>query len=90
MSPCRRRARASRARCPPRSRGAFGGLAHKPWHNPEVGEVLVGQKPGAALFDKAADVLLRDARGYGENDFKIPLARRTLAAVLAEATGAEL
>ncbi|MEL7681481.1 xanthine dehydrogenase family protein subunit M [Citromicrobium bathyomarinum] len=69
---------------------AFGGLAHKPWHNPEVGEVLVGQKPGAALFDKAADVLLRDARGYGENDFKIPLARRTLAAVLAEATGAEL
>ena len=63
---------------------AFGG------HNPEVGEVLVGQKPGAALFDKAADVLLRDARGYGENDFKIPLARRTLAAVLAEATGAEL
>ncbi|MEL7685545.1 xanthine dehydrogenase family protein subunit M [Citromicrobium bathyomarinum] len=69
---------------------AFGGLAHKPWHIPEVGEVLVGQKPGAALFDKAADVLLRDARGYGENDFKIPLARRTLAAVLAEATGAEL
>ena len=69
---------------------AFGGLAHKPWHDPEVGEVLVGQKPGAKLFDKAADVLLRDARGYGENDFKIPLARRTLAAVLAEATGAEL
>ncbi|XAP79592.1 xanthine dehydrogenase family protein subunit M [Citromicrobium bathyomarinum] len=69
---------------------AFGGLAHKPWHDPEVSEVLVGQKPGAALFDKAADVLLRDARGYGENDFKIPLARRTLAAVLAEATGAEL
>ena len=69
---------------------AFGGLAHKPWHDPEVSEVLVSQKPGAALFDKAADVLLRDARGYGENDFKIPLARRTLAAVLAEATGAEL
>ena len=69
---------------------AFGGLAHKPWYDPEVGEVLVGQKPGAKLFDKAADVLLRDARGYGENDFKIPLARRTLAAVLAEATGAEL
>ena len=69
---------------------AFGGLAHKPWHDPEVGEVLVGQKPDAKLFDKAADVLLRDARGYGENDFKIPLARRTLAAVLAQATGAEL
>ena len=69
---------------------AFGGLAHKPWHDPALSEVLVGQRPDAALFDKAADVLLRDARGHGENDFKIPLARRTLAAVLAEATGVEL
>ncbi|MEC7398771.1 MAG: xanthine dehydrogenase family protein subunit M, partial [Pseudomonadota bacterium] len=40
----------------------------------------------AALFERAADLLLEDAKGYGENDFKIPLARRTLAAVLAEAT----
>ncbi|HCC26063.1 MAG TPA: xanthine dehydrogenase, partial [Erythrobacter sp.] len=31
------------------------------------------------------DLLLEDARGYGENDFKIPLARRTLHAVLAQA-----
>ena len=69
---------------------AFGGLAHKPWHDPKVGELLIGQRPSAQLFDEAADVLLRDARGYGENDFKIPLARRTLAAVLAEATGVEL
>ena len=69
---------------------AFGGLAHKPWHDPQVGEVLVGHRPSAELFDEAANVLLRDARGYGENDFKIPLARRTLAAVLAEATGVEL
>ncbi len=42
-----------------------------------------------ALFDKAADLLLEDAQGYGENDFKIPLARRTLHAVLAEATETE-
>ena len=32
-------------------------------------------------------VLLADARGQGGNDFKIPLTRRTLRAVLAEATG---
>lgn len=65
---------------------AFGGLAHKPWHDPRIGELLVGEAPSPALFDKAADLLLEDARGYGDNDFKIPLARRTLAAVLAEAT----
>lgn len=67
---------------------AFGGLAHKPWHDPRIGDLLIGEAPSPALFDKAADVLLEDARGYGENDFKIPLARRTLQAVLQEATGA--
>ncbi len=65
---------------------AFGGLAHKPWHDPRIAEALVGQRPSPALFDKAADILLEDARGYGENDFKIPLARRTLHAVLSQAT----
>ena len=69
---------------------AFGGLAHKPWHDPRLSELLLGEEPTAALFDKAADLLLEDAQGYGENDFKIPLARRALAATLAEATGAEL
>ena len=67
---------------------AFGGVAHKPWHDPAVGQALVGQEPSPALFDRAADLLLRDARGQGDNDFKIPLLRRALAAVLTEATGA--
>ena len=66
---------------------AFGSLAHKPWHDPRIEELLKGETPTPALFDKAADLLLEDAKGYGANDFKIPLARRTLAAVLAEATG---
>ena len=65
---------------------AFGALAHKPWTDPAVAETLVGQKPSPELFDKAADALLARAQGRGENDFKIPLARRTLAAVLHDAT----
>jgi xanthine dehydrogenase YagS FAD-binding subunit len=64
---------------------AFGGLAHKPWHEPRIGELLVGAAPSPALFDQAADLLLEGAEGHGDNDFKIPLARRTLHAVLAEA-----
>ncbi|SHJ50659.1 xanthine dehydrogenase YagS FAD-binding subunit [Palleronia salina] len=66
---------------------AFGGLAPRPWRDGTVEDVLVGEAPSDALFDKAADVLLQDAQGFGENDFKIPLARRTLKAVLAELTG---
>jgi xanthine dehydrogenase YagS FAD-binding subunit len=38
-------------------------------------------------FDDAAVVALGDARGYGHNNFKIPLARRTLRATLAGAAG---
>lgn len=65
---------------------AFGGLAHMPWRDGAVEEVLVGQAPSDALFATAADTLLREARGYGHNDFKIPLARRVLIATLKELT----
>ena len=64
---------------------AFGGLAHKPWHDPRIAEALIGKEPSSDVFDKAADILLEGAQGYGENDFNIPLARRTLHAVLANA-----
>ena len=64
---------------------AFGGLAHKPWYHPRIGEALIGQPASSETFDRAADILLENARGYGENDFKIPLARRTLHAVLEQA-----
>ena len=65
---------------------AFGGVAPKPWRDQEVETMLAGQKPSAELFAKAADQLLLDAKGQGHNDFKIPLLKRTLIAVLNEAT----
>ena len=65
---------------------AFGGVAHKPWHDPRIAQALVGNAPSAQLFDRAADILLEEAQGHGENDFKIPLARRTLHAVLEQAS----
>lgn len=66
---------------------AFGGVAPVPWRDERVETVLRGQRPTEALFDQAADALLADAKGRGHNDFKITLARRTLKAVLADATG---
>ena len=65
---------------------AFGGLAHKPWRDEDVEALLVGKKPSAELFGKAADQLLAQAKGHGSNDFKIPLTRRVLMSVLQEAT----
>ena len=67
---------------------AFGGLGPMPWRDAAVEAVLVGQAPSDTVFAAAADALLADARGFGSNDFKIPLARRTLIASLRELTGA--
>ena len=69
---------------PRAARFAFGGLAHKPWRVAEAETALV--QTGSA--DAAADAVLNGARGYGSNDFKIPLTRRTLRAVVAQATRA--
>ncbi|WP_341208218.1 xanthine dehydrogenase family protein subunit M [uncultured Sphingomonas sp.] len=65
---------------------AFGGVAHMPWRNPAVEAALVGKAPSDAAFNAAADALLDGAKGFGTNDFKIPLARRTLIASLREVT----
>lgn len=66
---------------------AFGSIAPKPWVDDRLSPMLVGEKPGIALFSKVADVLLEEARGHGDNDYKLPLVRRTLVATLCDATG---
>ena len=68
------------------ARFAFGGVATKPWRVPAAEAKLAGAAANAGSFDSAATVALDGAHGHGSNDFKIPLARRTLHAVLAEAT----
>jgi xanthine dehydrogenase YagS FAD-binding subunit len=66
---------------------AFGGLGPMPWRDPAVEATLVGNAPGDDVFEAAARALLKDAKGFGSNDFKIPLARRILIASLRELTG---
>ncbi|HEY1231306.1 MAG TPA: xanthine dehydrogenase family protein subunit M [Ramlibacter sp.] len=68
------------------ARLAFGGLAHKPWRVPAAEAALAGKPAQEHAFDDAADAVLQGAQGQGHNDFKIPLTRRVLAGVLAEAT----
>ena len=65
---------------------AFGGVAHKPWRDRSVENLLIGEVPSPELFSRAADALLSEAEGKGANEFKIPLLRRTLTAVLHEVT----
>ena len=66
-------------------RFALGGVAHKPWRDPQAESALRGQPANAATFARAADVLLHDAKGYAHNAFKIDLARRCIARALTQA-----
>ncbi len=67
------------------ARFALGGVAHKPWRVEAAEASLAGARLGDPAAIAAADQMLAGARGYGHNDFKIPLVRGSLAAVLAEA-----
>jgi xanthine dehydrogenase YagS FAD-binding subunit len=68
------------------ARLALGGVAHKPWRDKAAEEKLRGQAAKEAVFTQAADLLLRDAKGYAHNSFKIDLARRGIVRALTQAT----
>jgi xanthine dehydrogenase YagS FAD-binding subunit len=68
-----------------RARLALGGVAHKPWRDPSAEAALEGQAADPAVFARAADLMLRDARGFGHNTFKIDLARRAIIRALTQA-----
>jgi xanthine dehydrogenase YagS FAD-binding subunit len=70
------------------ARLALGGVAHKPWRDPAAEAALRGKPANAASFERAAELLLKDARGFGHNTFKIDLARRAIVRTLTQAANA--
>jgi xanthine dehydrogenase YagS FAD-binding subunit len=67
------------------ARFALGGVAHKPWRDRDAEASLKGQKASPENFRKAADLLLKDAKGFAHNTFKIDLARRAIVRTLTQA-----
>jgi xanthine dehydrogenase YagS FAD-binding subunit len=65
------------------ARLALGGVAPKPWRAREAEAILAGARTDAALFRRAAEAALADAKPSGDNGFKIELARRTIVRALA-------
>jgi xanthine dehydrogenase YagS FAD-binding subunit len=65
---------------------ALGGVAHKPWRAFEAEKVLAGAEAKTETFSRAAEAELANAKGYVHNNFKIGLAKRTIASVLSELT----
>jgi xanthine dehydrogenase YagS FAD-binding subunit len=70
------------------ARMALGGVAHKPWRDAAAEAALRGQPANQATFTHAADLLLRDAKGFAHNTFKVELARRSIVRALIQAAQA--
>jgi xanthine dehydrogenase YagS FAD-binding subunit len=67
------------------ARLALGGVAHKPWRDTGAEAALRGQTANRAAFTQTADLILRDAKGFAHNAFKIDLARRVIVRALTQA-----
>ena len=64
------------------ARLALGGVAAKPWRARSAEDILAGASPDPAVFRRAAEAALADAKPSGDNLFKIELAQRILVRAL--------
>ncbi|MGY3055445.1 xanthine dehydrogenase YagS FAD-binding subunit [Pedobacter sp. UYEF25] len=69
------------------ARMALGSVAAKPWRDLEAEAMFRGKKPSRALFQQIADKVMKDAKGYGDNDYKIELGKRAIVKAFMKVTG---
>jgi xanthine dehydrogenase YagS FAD-binding subunit len=69
------------------ARIALGGVAHKPWRDEKAEAMLVGKPATTESFVSVAEFMLREAKGFGHNTFKIEMAKRAIVRALEEASG---
>jgi xanthine dehydrogenase YagS FAD-binding subunit len=72
------------------ARIALGGVATAPWRAIQAEDSLRGKPINDANAAAAASAAFVGAKGYGHNDFKIELGKRTLARALQQAAALEL
>ncbi|GAB2782056.1 FAD binding domain-containing protein [Dyella kyungheensis] len=65
---------------------AMGGVGTRPWRSAAAEQVLRDSAPGPAVFQKAAQAFLADAKPHPGNQFKLELARRCLLKALGDVT----
>ena len=72
------------------ARIAVGGVATVPWRATEAEALLSGKPINEQNVKLAADAAFAAAKGYGHNDFKIELGKRTLSRALQQAAALEI
>src|SRR5437868_3391622 len=71
------------------TRLALGGVGHKPWRNTEAEAMLNGLHATKDHFEAVGYAVVRDAKGFGHNTFKIALAQRAIVRALQHAARME-
>ena len=69
------------------ARVALGGVAPKPWRSHDAEGALVGKPATPETFAAAARAATSGMHGYGKNDFKITLVRRSVERALGQTGG---
>lgn len=64
------------------ARLAMGGVAHKPWRLTIAENYLQGKEATVENFQQAAALVMKEAKSYGYNDFKLKLAPNTIVQTL--------
>ncbi len=69
------------------ARLAMGGVAHKPWRLLAAENFLQGKPASVENFKQAALIAMKDAKGFGHNNFKLKLAPNTIVQALKTVSG---
>ncbi len=69
------------------ARLAMGGVAHKPWRLTASENFLKGKAASIDNFKEAATIAMKDAKGYGNNNFKLRMAPNAIIESLKTVTG---
>ena len=67
------------------ARIALGGVAHKPWRDKDAENLLKDKSATRENFEKVAEKIFADAKGFGHNNFKIELGKRAVIRALEQA-----
>ncbi len=67
------------------ARIVLGGVAHKPWRNKEAENLLNGKTAVKEIFQKVAETIFKEAKGFEHNNFKIELGKRAVVRALRQA-----
>jgi len=69
------------------ARLALGGVAHKPWRLTTAENFLKGKPANITNLQQAAQIAVREAKGFGYNNFKLKLVPNTILQTLKTITG---